>query len=169
MSDKKDKHLIDQKKRKTLKALSVSAGVLASGTLGGAAVASISDIAAESSVRNADAAIHVATRLSVVNNDLEIVLTNASDKPVRITQIAPERTRVARGEFGFSALFKNGPVLLDGGASVSVPLQRKPVSLVTNPGYAATSLTDTLRKSMVVTTEGDLLAQVSVKEFSSIA
>ncbi len=159
--------MIDKNKRKTLKALSVSAGMLAAGT-GGAAAAfgePVNDVGNMPVI--SDAQIQVTTRVSALSNDLEVVLTNASKQPVVITQIAPQSTQVTRGEFNFSELFSDGAVSLKGGESVSVPLRHKPVSLVATDQYS--SLTESLRKSMTIVTQGDLVAKLSVAEFASFA
>ena len=101
--------MIDKCKRKTLKKLAVGTGVV---SLGG--VSFTADIgtqfAEEISTATAGVElgnIEVTTRVSAIQNDIEVVLTNTGRQPVNITELTPHTIDVARGNFDFSSLLKN--------------------------------------------------------------
>lgn len=157
--------MIDQSKRKTLKTLAASAGAMAGGalTLNSNAFASAVPLSGRRvlSVEEIElGSIEVYTRVSVTNNDLEVVLTNAGKEPVTITRMTPSVTRVARGEFDFSALVKDGPLTMGAGESVTIPLKRKTLDL--NATVASVHpLNDSLRKTMSIVTDDNAFASVS--------
>jgi len=106
--------MIDHKKRSTLKILTVTTGALSVAGTSLAAVLSTE----KNTPNNANATgIQVSTRLSVLRNDIEVVLANTTNQPITLTEIVPGSTRVARGEFNFSQLFEEGPVVIDAGKS----------------------------------------------------
>ncbi len=157
--------MIDQSKRKTLKTLAISAGAVAGGSLtmnASAFGAGISNPARTISVEELElGSIEVFTRVSVENNDLEVVLTNAGKQPVKVTQVTPSVTKVARGEFDFSALVKDGPLHMNVGESVTIPLKRKSLNY-SSKTTSIPSLADSLNKTMSIVTDNNSYASVSV-------
>ena len=164
--------MIDQAKRKTLKVMSATAGVAAVPGTVLATSAMANSLPLTAGTMSADdallAEIKVNTRVSAIHNDIEIVLTNSGSEPVTITHMTPSVTRVARGEFDFSKLLKEGPLHLTAGESVTVPLEHKAVKMWTSPDGVAKStvqnpaLSDRLRNSISVVTEGNSFASVTV-------
>ncbi len=167
--------MIDKAKRKTLKVLSLSAGAAAAA---GSAMAMSTRVLAQYDTQAAGQAaaalqvdkplanITLSRRVSVTNNDVEIVLTNSGHDATTITHITPAVTRVARGEFNFSSLLSQGPLTLRAGESVSVPLKRKAVKLWSASSNGATTpLSAGLRKSMSIVTEGSAFASVNIPDY----
>lgn len=156
--------MIDRARRKTLKALTLTAGAgaaLATGTAGLASAAGVSVNSAASQWPEL-ASIDVVSRVSVLNNDLEIALTNTGSQTVRISQMTPSVTVVPRGEFDFARLLKKGPLTLQPGESVVVPLQhRRPATPAA--AYRGESLAAALRKSVSIVTDDDAFASVTVR------
>ena len=163
--------MIDKAKRKTLKVLSAVAtvalpGVMTAGTSQAGGLPT--HVTAASAEGLTLAEIDISTRVSALHNDLEVVVTNIGSAPVTITQMTPRVTRVARGEFDFSRLLKNGPVQLACGESVTVPLQRKAVNMSALPGSFShatlnnSALSDRLRNVVSIVTEGNSFASVTV-------
>lgn len=177
--------MIDYAKRKTLKIIGTvgTAAAAMSAATGGLAkaVTGPNDPTVASAERPL-ADISVSTRVSTTTNDLEIVLTNSGTDITTITQVTPLEMRVNRGKFDFARLLKTGGLKLHPGQSVSVALE--PVTVraggrVTHggvlgdgptfviPSMADTpTLTDALRKSMSVVTEGDAWAKLTVMDQS---
>ena len=164
--------MIDKAKRKTLKVLSAAAGSVA---VPGAAIAGASragmlptDVTAGTADDAQLAEIDISTRVSALHNDIEVVVTNAGSESVTITHMTPGVTRVARGEFDFSRLLKNGPLQLASGESVTVPLQRKAVKMWASPDSVSrapvnnSALSDRLRSAVSIVTEGNSFASVTV-------
>jgi len=155
--------MIDHSKRKTLKTIVVASGTVAAGSV--SAVTSFNSIGSNtesypSTAEQELGQVEVSTRLSVINNDIEVVITNAGDERISITQMTPRIARVARGEFDFSKLLSEGPLHLEAGASVTVPIQHKPVTAAAS----VASLSDVLKNSMSVITDADSFASVSIIE-----
>lgn len=159
--------MIDQSKRRTLKSLAVGASAIAGGSLtmnsaAFAAPVSMTDAARTVSLEDIElGSIDVYTRVSVANNDLEVVLTNAGKQPVNITQMTPAVTRVARGEFDFSALVKDGPLRMYVGESVTIPLKRKALAYTTSSS-ATPSLNKSLKETLSIITDDTAYASVSI-------
>lgn len=165
---------MDQTRRTTLKHL---AGIAAAGS----SVSAASDAMAlhcspnkpnnMSSQEAADQAVGLAriqvhTRVSASSNDIELVITNISDEPVRITQITPSQTSTARGIFNISELLDNGDLGLNVNQSITVPMSRHSTSSADTSGAAqhAQSLCSALRSSFSVVTESDAFATVDIIE-----
>lgn len=154
--------MFDRKKRKTLKIIAGTSAVVAAGSVSAAVSSSaqisdneIKELAAVSAELGQ---IEVSTRISAETNELEVVLKNTTSEPVTITHITPRVARVARGEFNFSSLLKDGSLTLETDESVTVALQHKSVSTV-----AATSpLHDVLKSTMSVITDSDSFASVLI-------
>jgi hypothetical protein len=164
--------VIDRAKRNTLKVLSVATGsALAAGNVVAAGIRGLSAEGAHGDSHDAPLAnIRVSTRVSAVHNDISVVLTNAGDTPTTITQITPAVTRVARGEFNFSTLLENGPVMLKAGESVVVPLTHETITQWPSTIDTATpSLAAKLRSSMSIVTDDTAFAQVDVSGLSAFA
>ena len=161
--------MIDQSKRKTLKTLAVASGTIATGGVSAAVsfanADQISGSFTSSDTHRELGQIEVTTRLSALHNDLEVVITNTGSESVAITQMTPSVARVARGEFDFSTLLENGPLRLQAGASVSVPMQQKPVEL----GASLPPLSDVLKNTMSVITDTDSFASVTIAEGAAVA
>jgi len=102
--------------------------------------------------------IEVSTRISSKTNELEVVMMNTGSESITITHLTPHVASVARGEFNFAALLKDGPRRLEAGEWVVVPLQHKPVFA----GGKTSSLQHVLKRSMSVVTETDSFASVSI-------
>ena len=163
--------MIDKAKRKTLKVLSVAAGSAA--TAGSAVAAGFTSASGEVEKVTDDpllAEIGVSTRVSALHNDIEIVLTNRGSDRTTITQMTPSMTRVARGEFNFQSLLKDGPLTLEAGESVSVPLTRKAVKLWSAASNGTTTpLSANLKKTMSIVTDGSAYARVDIADFMAVA
>ena len=158
--------MIDHKKRSTLKILTVTTGAL---SVAGTSLAAVLS-AEKNTLNNANAAgIQASTRLSVQRNDIEVVLTNATNQAITLTEIVPGSIRVARGEFNFSQLFEEGPVVIDAGKSVSVPLQRKPVIINIGAQSSSGSLHEVFKQSLSILTDGGLSAPVTVANTAAMA
>lgn len=152
--------MIDKVKRKTIKSLAVSVGV-ATGLASGSSSAFASRILQTESQEGVDqplADIQVSSRVSSATNDLEVVITNAGENPTTVTQMTPAYTVTHRGQFDFTRLFDDGVLNLQPGQSVSVPLERHAVSRAGN----SAPLTQSLRQSMSMITEGESFAKISV-------
>ncbi len=158
--------MIDRKKRATLKILSVASGALG---IAGTPIAAVLSRGSGNTDSIEAAGIQLSTRLSVERNDIEIVLTNTTNQAIELSQITPGTTRVARGEFNFSALFDNGPVTLNAGNSLSVPLQRKPVTIHHGTNSNAGSLHQSLKQSLSILTDRSLPVPVTVANTAAIA
>ena len=152
--------MIDRNKRNTLKKMALGTTALGAGMVtGGAAFAGLPGLRESLSVDEPElGSIEVTTRVSATKNDLEIVVSNAGQQPVNITQMTPRTLRVPRGEFDFSSLLKNGPLRLEAGQAVTVPLKRMPVQVAAS----AQTLSDSLRKSMSVITDNNAYASVTI-------
>lgn len=151
--------MIDLNKRNTLKKIALGTGTLGAGMVTGG-VAFAGDYTSELTISSADdmelGNIEISTRVSAANNDLEIVVTNAGQQSVNITHMTPHTVRVPRGEFKLSSLLKNGPVKLEAGESVSVPLKRMPIQMT------ASTLTDSLKNTVSVITDNNAFASVTI-------
>ncbi len=163
--------MTDLAKRKTLKTIAATAATGVAASLAGGALAAAPD--AEQAMANDRpaelATIDVSTRISPTRNDLEVVLTNRGTDAVTITGMTPHKTVVPRGEFNFAALLQDGPLRLSAGESAVVPLQHGEVSALSVVPMAGHSLTDTLRKSLSIVTEGTSFASVTVHEMTALA
>jgi len=161
--------MIDKSKRYTLKTLAVGSGTLISGalTVSGVSAALSPDTRSgiTQSVFQELGQIEIATRLSAVKNELELLITNTGNESVLITQMTPAVARVARGEFDFSALLKDGPLHLRSGESVTVPMQHKPVHVAAS----VSSLSDVLNNTMSVITDSNSFASVTIAEGVAVA
>lgn len=165
--------MIDQNKRKTLKTLAVGTGAVVGGSLmmGATALASSASTEAVKTISLEELElghIEVYPRVSVENNDIEVVLTNAGRQPVLITQMTPRSLNVARGEFDFSALLKDGPLPMKAGESVTIPLKRKTLNYSVRTSSVA-SLDEALKRNLSIVTEDDSFASVSVVRNALIA
>jgi len=119
--------MIDQKKRQVLKGIAAASAVTAAPSL---ATAALTHSASGSNANaTAEAQLEVTSRVSAIHNDLEIVLTNRSGKPVNISQMTPGVIDTPRGRFDFSTALKNGSVRLDAGKNITVPIQHHAVVL----------------------------------------
>jgi len=128
--------MVDTNKRNTLKKIVGTSAML---TVGGVTAASSTGINGE-------------------ENELEVVMMNTGSESITITHLTPHVASVARGEFNFAALLKDGPRRLEAGEWVVVPLQHKPVFA----GGKTSSLQHVLKRSMSVVTETDSFASVSI-------
>lgn len=157
--------MIDLARRNTLKALAAT-GVGA--TVGSATLAGI-HVAQPSQADHLPelARIDITTRMSVVRNDLEVVLTNSGAEPVTITALTPRKVVVPRGEFDLAGLLGDGPLQLPVGASAVVPI--RPHRGALTPSARGHSLTDALRKSVSVVTDYQAFASVTVREITALA
>jgi len=157
--------MIDKSKRTTLKAIAATTasvatgGVVFSSGFGQHGARSSDNRPAHDNPELGN--IEVSTRISATHNDLEVVLTNAGNEATTITQMTPSVARVARGELDFAALLKDGPLRLNAGQSVTVPLQRKPVQM---GSVMAPALSDSLKNSMSIVTDNNAFASVSVMQ-----
>ena len=159
--------MIDRSKRNTLKKIALGTGVMGAGVLGAGVVTSgtaFADQLKQQSEENLELGnIEITTRVSAVNNDLEIVMTNAGQQRINITHITPHTVRVPRGEFDISSLLKRGPLTLEAGQSATVPLKRLPLKIRPVQLTASThSLTDTLKRSISVVTDNNAFASVTI-------
>ncbi len=159
--------MIDYSKRNTLK---IIVGTSAAVATGGATAAISSEFQPAGNVVESSPGtdaklgqIEVSTRVSVVNNDLEVIVKNTANEAVTVTHLTPRTVRVARGEFDFSALLKDGPLHLESGEFVALPLQHKMIA--TN----ARTLTDVLKNSMSVITDANSFASVSIMNNGAVA
>lgn len=162
--------MIDQSKRQTLKGIVAIAGVAVAESLplvASAASASTVEINRAHQVWPPVAVpsqIAVTTRISTLNNDLEVVLTNESNQPVTITQLLPAQVDTARGSFDFSQVLSNGPRQLEAGESVYVPIEHHSVVLSEQTTLQGSgSLQETLHASLIIVTDADIFAAVSYK------
>jgi len=155
--------MIDKSKRATLRKLAVGTGVVAAGASLGSAIASDHQLLDEVRASNSSGSIEVTTRVSAINNDIEVVLSNTGERELNISHIEPKTVRVARGEFDFASLLQNGTIKLDAGQSVSVPLQRRSMQLHTPMPMAMPTLSKALQQSMSVITDDNAYALVTVK------
>ncbi len=174
--------MIDRSKRITLKKMALGAGAMGAGLTGTGAFgagmetsgAAFADLLEQRAAETPELGnIEVTTRVSAINNDLEIVLTNAGQERVNITHMTPHTLRVPRGEFDFSSLLNRGPLTLEAGQSVPLPLKRVPLRLQQHrlPVHLTPtnqSLTDTLKKSMSVVTDTDAFASVTVPGIAAV-
>ena len=170
--------MIDRKKRKTLKRMGMIASTVTVAGVHGVALASegaaVDSIDLQADSKSPDfssdelplADIQVYTRVSSRTNDVEVVIQNAGDQVARITQITPSQTSTRRGHFDFYRLLDNGELHLAAGEQVSVPMTPHPVVLdsSTTAQQRAASLTQALRASFSVVTEGDAFAKITVAE-----
>lgn len=157
--------MIDKSKRKTLKTIAIASGTIATGGVSGAVLAGSPDPLSTGNIPSDFqhpyrelGQLDITARLSALNNDLEVVVTNVGRDAVTITQITPNVARVARGEFDFSAVLEDGPLHLQSGASVTVPMQHKPVSVAAS----FPPLTETLKNTVSVITDTDSFASVTI-------
>ena len=88
--------MIDRNKRNTLKKMALGTTALGAGMVtGGAAFAGLPGLRESLSVDEPElGSIEVTTRVSATKNDLEIVVSNAGQQPVNITQMTPRTLRV---------------------------------------------------------------------------
>lgn len=161
--------MIDEVKRTTLKriglsAASVAAAGLTTRALADSGVELVSDAPLNQSLPLAD--IQVSTRVSAITNDLEVLVKNVGQSSTTITQMTPSVTVTKRGYFDFGALLEDGDIALSPGQYVSVPIQAHPVSV--NATDTATGqarpLTEALRRSFSVITDGDAFAKVDITD-----
>lgn len=116
----------------------------------------------DASVANID----VYTRVSAVSNDLEVVISNASDELTHITQMTPSQTVTRRGRFDFASLLEDGDVVLAPGQSITVPMtpHARVLDSSSSVSQQADSLTQALRKSFSVITENESFARVTIAD-----
>jgi len=118
---------IDQKKRQILKGIAAASVASAAPTLASAALTQ--NVGGDTLNNLAEDRLEVTSRLSVIKNDLEVVLTNKSSRPVTISQVTPGVIDTPRGRFDISAALSNGSVRLDAGKNITVPIQHHQVVL----------------------------------------
>ena len=168
--------MVDKAKRNTLKnVVGIGVGTVAVATSTGALaqLSSLStDASSKASLANVTdlADIKVSTRISSQANELEVVLTNVGSVPANMTDMTPAVINTARGRFDFNALFIDGPVRLNVGDSISVPMQHHTV--VFNGASIASrsaSLGAALRQNISIVTDGDSLAAVNIVDGVSFA
>ncbi len=120
--------------------------------------------------------ISLKVRHSWAGNDLAVVLTNKSQHNITITEIAPARVSLPRGEFDFAHLLNHGSLTLMPGESTEVPLQPYPsrpatvdagyslVSAAVSTGYGHfdRSVQQQLKSRISITTSENKLASVTV-------
>ncbi|MFK7890933.1 MAG: hypothetical protein AB8B63_08975 [Granulosicoccus sp.] len=162
---------MDQTRRTTLKRL---AGIAAAGSSISAASDVMADHCSPENMVGQETAnqavglarIQVHTRVSASSNDIELVITNISDQPVRITQITPSQTSTSRGVFNISTLLEKGDLGLNVNQSIIVPMSRHSNSIAETVGVAqhSQSLCSALRSSFSVVTESDAFATVDIIE-----
>lgn len=161
--------MVDHSKRETLKNVArVSAGI-AIGSISGNAAANSAMQPGITKVDDHDlpftnhelAELEITTRLSSNKNDLEVVITNKGASTANITDMTPAQINSPRGTFDFNALFNEGAVSLKAGQSVSIPLQRHPVSVSSSANIRTFPLSKSLKQNISIITDGDSLAAVS--------
>jgi len=160
--------MIDKVKRNSLKRIGMSAVAASVAGIAGHSFASVNTSATSGTVGIVvpQADIQVSTRVSVITNDLEVLITNAGNQSATIKQMTPSVTMTKRGQFDFSQLMKDGDIFLAPGQSVSVPMRQHAVQVNatdTSNGQAR-SLSDALRRSFSVITENDAFAKVTVND-----
>jgi hypothetical protein len=158
--------MIDTVKRQTLKRIGLSAVAVTVAGVAGRSIASVTPSSVSGSVAGSLplSDIQVSTRVSAINNDLEVLITNTGNLPTRITQLTPSVTMTKRGQFDFGRLMKDGDIALASGQSLSVPMQPHTVQANASDtsNQQAQSLSEALRRSFSVITENDSFAKVTV-------
>jgi len=168
--------MFDQSKRNTLKqvaaigvgtaAAAVSSGVIAQGA-GIHRSNAVSDVL---SLNDSLAQINIGARLSSTTNELEVVLSNTSSKAVNMTAMTPAQVNTTRGHFDFNSLFKAGNVHLAPGESITVPMQHHAVVLDgSSMEERAMELTQSLRRSVSIITDGNSFAATTVVGMANFA
>jgi hypothetical protein len=122
-----DKNNIDQKKRQVLKGIAAASVATAAPALATAALTQHN--VSENYNGRTDAQIEITSRVSAMRNDLEVVLTNKSGKPISISQMTPGIIDTPRGRFDFTTVLNNGSVRLEAGENITVPIQHHKVVL----------------------------------------
>ena len=76
------------------------------------------------------------------------------------------RLSLARGSLDFGKLIKDGPLNLEPGQTVEIPLEHKQANVASNTatgyGYFDRTLQQQLQKQVSIVTEGQSVAQISV-------
>jgi len=103
---------------------------------------------------------------SWAQNDIAVVLTNNGSETRSITAITPLKLSLARGSLDFGKLIQDGPLSLEPGETVEIPLEHKQANAASNTatgyGYFDRSLQLQLRKQVSIVTEGQSVALISV-------
>jgi len=139
--------MIDRTKRKTLKNIgTLAAGGVAASVSTGAFAGALLDT---SESLSEDVQLRVHTRVSVLTNDIEVVIRNVGSDTANITELTPSETVTKRGRFNFNELMKHGDLTIQPGQSVSVQMTPHPVVIDASAVTArAESLTEALKRSM---------------------
>ncbi len=147
--------MFDVKKRDTLKILGATTAVAAMpGILNAKQVVnSFSDVSA--GLANID----IQVRVSVTSNDLELVVRNTGVEKTSLTQVTPATLQTGRGYFDMQSLVAKGPLSLEPGKSVSIPMSK-----AQSVGFSgvSNSLVEDLRKQVSIITDNQAYAAVSV-------
>lgn len=159
--------MVDQTKRTTLKkaaGIAVGGIALASSASSLAKLPSSGELPERSVGVSGDLAdIQIRSRVSAQTNDLEVIITNVGSETANITDMTPAEINTARGRFDFDALLKDGPIKLDVGQSVSVPMQHHTVVLDGNTiNKRSAILSAALKQNVSIVTDGDSLAAIRI-------
>jgi len=168
--------MTDQDKRETLKHIAaVGVGMAAFATSSGVLAHSVHKAGNSTSLAATPADdglidIHIGTRLASNTNDLEVVITNASNTEATITDMTPAEINTARGRFDFNTLFDSGELRLKASESIIVPIQHHTVVLDgSSVDERAAELTQSLRRNVSVIINGDSLAVKTITNFVHFA
>lgn len=125
-----DGKMIDRKKRQTLKAIAaVTTGTAVGSIPALSSTAAMSDCARAKSTQTVrqvwppiavKTPVALSTRVSTVNNSMEIVLTNESAQPVLLTRLTPSLPGTGCGSLDLDGLAKGAHRQLAAGESVSI-------------------------------------------------
>ena len=103
---------------------------------------------------------------SWAQNDIAVVLTNNGSETRSITAVTPLRLSLARGSLDFGKLIKNGPLSLEPGETVEIPLEHKQANVASNTatgyGYFDRSLQQQLKQQVSIVTEDQSVALITV-------
>lgn len=164
-----NKTLESQGRRTALKATALATGTVAlagNGLLQAATAVLDGPTPNNSSISATDLPLSeftVQVRHSWSANDIEVVLTNTGSVASTITDMTPSTIQVARGKFDFQHLLKDGPITLNAGESISVPLQHEmSAQTIAGLGHFDYSLQKQLRNTVSIVTERDALAAVTI-------
>lgn len=157
--------MIDNKKRQTLKGM---AAVASATTVGSIPAFATTGALTDSSLASGSRAvrqvwppvavkspIELSTRVSAINNDIEVVLTNKGAQPVTMTQLTPSKLGTPRGSFDLAEVLQKGPRRLAAGESVTVPIKHHAIN------GAEGSLQQVIKIGLSVATDADEFAAVS--------
>ncbi len=155
--------MIDQKKRDTLKIISAATAVAAAPSLLNAKTL-VGDFVGDEALLSAGnygelANIDIKVRVSVTSNDLELLVSNTGTTATNITQLTPSHLQTARGYFDMQSLLADGPVSLEPGEGVTVPLTKQADN---NLSSRSNSLIKDLQERVSFITDNDAFAAVSV-------